>query len=158
MKSGFCHSDVLNFTEAEMITFCSNQINLANLSGGCSSKESHNHSSSDDESDTDDETATRDLNSWRTAVNNATSAAQLSLCVAQLVRCIAWEKSIMKVVSSVCLVCRSVVILGQISKWFMPLLSVIALSETQAVFIVLGSDSICLNYLMQVKCMWIRFC
>jgi len=76
---------------------CSNQINLANLSSGCSSRD--NHSSSDDESDTDDETATRDLNSWRTAVNNATSAAQLSIYVTQLVRCIAWEKSIMKVVS-----------------------------------------------------------
>jgi len=87
-----------------MIIFCSNQINLATLSGGCSSKDVHNHSSSSDESDTDDETATRDLSSWRSAVNNATSAAQLSLYVAQLVRCIAWEKSIMKVVSSVCFV------------------------------------------------------
>jgi len=80
---------------------CSNQLNLANLSGGCSSKDNHHahaHSSSDDESDTDDETATRDLNSWRSAVNNATSAAQLSIYVAQLIRCIAWEKSIMKVV------------------------------------------------------------
>lgn len=69
------------------------------MSGGYSSKDSHNQTSSDDESDTDDETATRDLNSWRTAVNNATSAAQLSIYVAQLVRCVAWEKSIMKVVS-----------------------------------------------------------
>jgi len=90
---------------SDMITFCSNQINLANLSGGCSSKDSHNHSSSDDESDTDDETATRDLNCWRTAVNNATSAAQLSLYVAQLVRCIAWEKSIMKVVRAAFAMC-----------------------------------------------------
>jgi len=84
------------------VCICSNQLNLANLSGGgSSSKDNHNnHSSSDDESDTDDETATRDLSSWRTAVNNATSAAQLSLYVAQLVRCVAWEKSIMKVVSA----------------------------------------------------------
>lgn len=89
------HNDVLCLC---LTTNCSNQINLANLSGGCSSKESHNHSSSDDESDTDDETATRDLNSWRAAVSNATSAAQLSIYVSQLVRCIAWEKSIMKVV------------------------------------------------------------
>ena len=78
---------------------CSNQINLATLSGGSLSKDVDEHSSSDDESDTDDETVTRDLNSWRTAVNNSTSSAQLSLYVAQLVRCIAWEKSIMKVVS-----------------------------------------------------------
>ena len=68
--------------------------------GGGSSKENASHSSSDDdESDTDDETATRDLNLWRNAVSNATSAAQLSLYVAQLVCCVAWEKSIMKVVS-----------------------------------------------------------
>jgi len=79
---------------------CSNQLNLANLSGGCASKDNHHqHSSSDDESDTDDEAVTRDLNSWRIAVGNATSAAQLSIYVSQLVRCIAWEKSIMKVVS-----------------------------------------------------------
>jgi len=83
-------------------TICSNQLNLANLSGGCSSKDGHNHSSSDDESDTDDEAVTRDLNSWRSAVNNATSAAQLSIYVSQLVRCIAWEKSIMKVVGHFC--------------------------------------------------------
>jgi len=82
-----------------LATVCSNQLNLANLSGAGSSKDSHNHTSSDDESDTDDETATRDLISWRSAVSNATSAAQLSIYVAQLVRCIAWEKSIMKVVS-----------------------------------------------------------
>ena len=81
-----------------MTTMCSNQLNLANLSTGCASKDGHTVMSSDDESDTDDETATRDLNSWRTAVNNATSAAQLSIYVAQLVRCVAWEKSIMKVV------------------------------------------------------------
>ena len=88
------HNDML-----DVITICSNQINLANLSGGCSSRESHNQTSSDDESDTDDETATRDLNSWRAAVNNATSSAQLTIYVSQLVRCVAWEKSIMKVVS-----------------------------------------------------------
>jgi len=81
-----------------LMIISSNQLNLANLSGGCSSRDGHAQTSSDDESDTDDETATRDLNSWRSAVSNATSAAQLSVYVTQLVRCIAWEKSIMKVV------------------------------------------------------------
>lgn len=38
------------------------------------------------------------LVSWRSAVSTATSPAQLALCLYQLNRSIAWEKSIMKVV------------------------------------------------------------
>ena len=40
---------------------------------------------------------------WRRAVGETESAAQLLLCAMQLNRAIAWEKSIMKVVSSVAL-------------------------------------------------------
>ena len=39
---------------------------------------------------------------WRRAVAETESAAQLLLCAMQLNRAIAWEKSIMKVVSSIC--------------------------------------------------------
>ena len=41
------------------------------------------------------------LQTWRIAVATATSPAQLMLCVIQLNKSIAWEKSIMKVVSFV---------------------------------------------------------
>ena len=36
---------------------------------------------------------------WRNAVSTATSSSQLGVCMNQLERCIAWEKSPMKVVS-----------------------------------------------------------
>jgi len=39
---------------------------------------------------------------WRDAVQSATSAAQLQLCVAQLNDSIAWEKSIMRVRCQLC--------------------------------------------------------
>ena len=39
------------------------------------------------------------LGCWRDAVSTASSAAQVTLCCNQLDQCIAWEKSIMKVVS-----------------------------------------------------------
>ena len=39
------------------------------------------------------------LSQWRQAVSMATSASQLSVCMAQLERSIAWEKSLLKVVS-----------------------------------------------------------
>ena len=40
------------------------------------------------------------LKRWREAVTNASSSAQLSMCIHMLNTCIAWERSIMKVVSS----------------------------------------------------------
>ncbi|XP_064595320.1 bromodomain adjacent to zinc finger domain protein 2B-like isoform X3 [Liolophura sinensis] len=42
------------------------------------------------------------LVSWRSAVSTATSPAQLALCLYQLNRSIAWEKSIMKVLCQLC--------------------------------------------------------
>lgn len=39
------------------------------------------------------------LRVWRRALAEARSAAQVALCIQQLQRSIAWEKSIMKVVS-----------------------------------------------------------
>ena len=46
--------------------------------------------------------ATIQLNRWRKAVNDATSASQLSICIEQLDNCIAWDKSIMKVICQIC--------------------------------------------------------
>ena len=40
------------------------------------------------------------LRHWRNCVSSSTSAAQLSMCLTMLNNCIAWDKSIMKVVSS----------------------------------------------------------
>lgn len=37
---------------------------------------------------------------WRNAVSSASSSSQLGVCMNQLERCIAWEKSPMKVVST----------------------------------------------------------
>ncbi len=39
------------------------------------------------------------LQMWRTAVERATSASQLAVCMSQLERCITWEKSSSVVVS-----------------------------------------------------------
>lgn len=39
------------------------------------------------------------LTKWKTAIVQATSSSQLAVCINQLERCIAWEKSPMKVVS-----------------------------------------------------------
>jgi len=39
------------------------------------------------------------LRVWRKALSEARSAAQVALCIQQLQKSIAWEKSIMKVVS-----------------------------------------------------------
>lgn len=39
------------------------------------------------------------LRVWRRALSEARSAAQVALCIQQLQKSIAWEKSIMKVVS-----------------------------------------------------------
>ena len=70
------------------------QINLANLSGNTSLP---GHDDSDGDEDEEDLPAA--LIRWREAVTKAVSAAQLHLCLYQLNKCIAWEKSIMKVVS-----------------------------------------------------------
>ena len=72
------------------------QINLANLSGNTSLTGS-NHGDSD--GDDDEEDAPPALMRWREGVKKAVSAAQIHLCLYQLNKCIAWEKSIMKVVS-----------------------------------------------------------
>ena len=48
---------------------------------------------------TDDELVTPALRIWRNAVLTSESASQLSMCLSLLYDCIAWEKSIMKVVS-----------------------------------------------------------
>ena len=47
----------------------------------------------------DVEILTPALKIWRDAVLSAQSAAQLSMCISMLYDCVAWEKSIMKVVS-----------------------------------------------------------
>ena len=39
------------------------------------------------------------MKTWRRALSEVSSAAQLALCLQQLHRSIAWERSIMKVVS-----------------------------------------------------------
>ena len=44
------------------------------------------------------EQITDGLKLWRKTVSECTSAAQLAMCVNMLRECIAWEKSIMKVV------------------------------------------------------------
>lgn len=49
------------------------------------------------------QTITPALRLWREAVTEATSAAQLTMCVNRLLECIAWDKSIMKVF---CILCR----------------------------------------------------
>lgn len=111
----------MNANQLYVIAFCcslllSNQLAISGGSGGNANSSGVNagakdvRASTDDDSDYDydeDETATRELSSWRVAVGNATSSAQLSLYQTQLHRCIAWEKSIMKVVSiaSSCFVC-----------------------------------------------------
>lgn len=41
----------------------------------------------------------RELLHWRQAVGSASSASQLWVCLSQLESCIAWEKSVMRVVS-----------------------------------------------------------
>ena len=46
--------------------------------------------------------ATIQLTRWRKAVKEATSASQLSICIEQLDSCIAWDKSIMKVICQIC--------------------------------------------------------
>ena len=53
----------------------------------------------DNDSEVDFENLPIGLQMWRIAVATATSPAQLMLCIVQLNKCIAWEKSIMKVVS-----------------------------------------------------------
>jgi hypothetical protein len=99
-----------------LIVYCSNQLALGGGSGGNTNSSGSNavakdaRTSTDDDSDDDydeDETATRELSSWRAAVGSASSSAQLSLYLTQLHRCVAWEKSIMKVVSIVnCALCQ----------------------------------------------------
>ncbi|XP_013395978.1 bromodomain adjacent to zinc finger domain protein 2B-like [Lingula anatina] len=56
--------------------------------------------SSSDDSDTDDTTPALLL--WRRAVTSATNPSQLMMCVLQLNKAIAWEKSIMKVSCQIC--------------------------------------------------------
>jgi hypothetical protein len=85
-----------------------NQLNLAAMSttagGGQQPSARDTGSSSEEDSDDDDdeETPTRELLTWRSAVTAATSSAQLCLYAMQLNRCIAWEKSIMKVLCQIC--------------------------------------------------------
>ena len=58
----------------------------------------------------DDETSTnvqhdevpQQLERWRRTVNECRTAAQLALCLSQLDRCIAWERSIMRVFCEIC--------------------------------------------------------
>jgi len=58
---------------------------------------------SDDENDDSDESeVTPQLVSWREAVSECTSVSQLALCVSQLNRSIAWDKSIMRVICQIC--------------------------------------------------------
>ena len=45
------------------------------------------------------ELPTEKLLRWRKAVNDATSASQLAMCMCELERCVAWEKSSTVVVS-----------------------------------------------------------
>jgi hypothetical protein len=46
--------------------------------------------------------ATIQLIRWRKAVAESTSSSQLSICIDQLDNCIAWDKSIMKVICQIC--------------------------------------------------------
>ncbi|KAH3703124.1 hypothetical protein DPMN_078153 [Dreissena polymorpha] len=59
-------------------------------------------SNEDADSEVDFENLPIGLQMWRIAVATATSPAQLMLCVVQLNQCIAWEKSIMKVLCQIC--------------------------------------------------------
>lgn len=93
----YCSRSYLCVSVDQCVAVVSTQLNLANMSM-TSSKD--NVTSSDDDSDADEETATKDLSFWRSAVASATSSAQLCLYTMQLNKCIAWEKSIMKVVSA----------------------------------------------------------
>ncbi|XP_052805441.1 bromodomain adjacent to zinc finger domain protein 2B-like isoform X3 [Mya arenaria] len=56
----------------------------------------------DADSEVDFENLPIGLQLWRIAAATATSPAQLMLCVVQLNNCIAWEKSIMKVLCQIC--------------------------------------------------------
>ena len=78
-----------------------NQLKLANVppNSSCNSSRDVGSSSDEDSDDSDEDTPTRELVVWRSAVNAATSAAQLWIYATQLNQTIAWEKSIMKVVS-----------------------------------------------------------
>ena len=84
------------------------QVNIANISSCSAHNTSGSHSSGGHhsgrsspslEDEEEEEEATTQLLRWRGAVARAASAAQLNLCLVQLHKCIAWEKSIMKVVS-----------------------------------------------------------
>ena len=55
--------------------------------------------SDDDGMEVDNGDASKTLLRWRAAVGAATTPSQLSLCLLRLQSSIAWEKSIMKVVS-----------------------------------------------------------
>ncbi|CAF0727334.1 unnamed protein product [Didymodactylos carnosus] len=46
--------------------------------------------------------APQQLERWRRTINESRTPAQLALCLSQLERCIAWEKSIMKVICQIC--------------------------------------------------------
>ncbi|CAF4339177.1 unnamed protein product, partial [Rotaria magnacalcarata] len=46
--------------------------------------------------------APQQLERWRRTVNESRTPAQLALCLTQLERCIAWERSIMRVYCEIC--------------------------------------------------------
>ena len=90
-----------------LFVFFSQQINLANITAS-SFNESRDSSHYDENGDeiTDNQGlpapvpvhVPSGLLTWRNAVAQSTSAAQLTMCVYQLNNAISWEKSIMKVV------------------------------------------------------------
>lgn len=49
---------------------------------------------------TDNDSATKGLISWREAVQRSVTSSQLSMALYTLEQCVAWDKSIMKAVSS----------------------------------------------------------
>ncbi|KAK3579708.1 hypothetical protein CHS0354_025743 [Potamilus streckersoni] len=75
------------------------RLNLSNLSSSTSSNHGDN---TDDHGEDVEETLPPGLQTWRTAVTKATSPAQIMLCIHQIDRSIAWEKSIMKVLCQIC--------------------------------------------------------
>lgn len=83
---------------------CSVQLNLANIAGSSETKsgEGDNDSFGREEGSDHNEDVPPGLLLWRRAVQNAQTPAQLNLCTQLLGNSIAWEKSIMRVVSFCC--------------------------------------------------------
>ncbi|CAF0760101.1 unnamed protein product [Didymodactylos carnosus] len=75
------------------------ELNLTSLSR-TNHINNNNSYSNDPPSKYDD--APQQLERWRRTINETRTPAQLALCLSQLERCIAWEKSIMKVICQIC--------------------------------------------------------